>query len=62
MVYQITVTTVFISQEFVSRLCLNGMEIVVQNLTVSTDAGVIANRDLFPGVDRCSTYSKMNKI
>ena len=35
------------------------MEIVVQNLTVSTDAGVIANRDLFPGVDRCSTYSNI---
>ena len=32
------------------------MEVIVQNLAVTADAGVLANRDLLPGVNRCSTY------
>lgn len=33
------------------------MEIVVQNLAITADAGVLANRDLLPGVNCRSTYS-----
>ena len=55
--HQITIAAVFISQELVSRLCLNRMEVVVENLAVSTNAGVLTNRDLFSSVDRCAAYS-----
>ena len=32
------------------------MEIVVQNLAIAADAGVLTNRDFLPGVNCCSTY------
>ena len=35
------------------------MEVVVQDLAVATDTGILTNRDLLSGVNRCPTYSSI---
>ena len=34
-------------------LCIDGMEVIVQDLAVASDEGVLPDMDPLPGVDRC---------